>query len=414
MHPVSLPHGSFRFLRSASILITGALLAFVTVAGAGDSLLVPDGFEQHLLFHYSKDFGGITVLPDGSTLVYDGKDVLQHVPEGGAPRVLFTPDDAPVYGNFLRVSPDATWVYFGVNHVSASTAPHSIYRLPIDPVMPGVVEEADVLPLNFDLAFDDAGRGFVSAFSRAAGENRIFLLDEDPAAENDPVVVGIPNYSGPLLFHDGKLFYATTAWGVPNAIVYFTAADLESGIGPGREFAFQTAVERGQVLTYEAGNYYNLVSVGDAMYGSNIAGTGSIDKITPDGAITPFIALPATYLAFRPGARAFEAGAGPEGGTLYVCTSDYMTYSDLFAIRPQLFFRRAYINTDENVDIADAIALLEYLFRAGRAPDPVVAGDVNDSGGLDVADAVYLLTYLFAYGTVPPEPFAVRGADPTP
>jgi hypothetical protein len=389
---------------------------FALAASASDGSQVSAGFVEHVLVHYSQEqlfaFGGMAVLPDGSLILYDGARVVRRDAATGAEQVLFTPEDTPVFGNFFRVAPDRKSVYFGVNHKSESSAPHSIYRLPIDPVVPDAAEEADVLRFNFDLAFDDKGRGFVSAF--ASGENRIFLLDNDPRAENDPVVVGIPGYSGPLAFLDGRLYYATTVWGQPNALVYFTAEDLESGIGPGKEFAFQTAVDRGQVLTYEAGNYFSLLAIGGALYGSNLASGGSVDRIDLSGAITPFAALPASFIAFQPGARAFEAGAGPDGGTLYVCASDFMTYSDVVAIGPELYFRRAYINADENVNVADAIALLEYLFGAGRAPDPVVAGDVNDSGTVDIADAVYLLTYLFGHGVQPPEPFERRDADPTP
>jgi hypothetical protein len=39
--------------------------------------------------------------------------------------------------------------------------------------------------------------------------------------------------------------------------------------------------------------------------------------------------------------------------------------------------------------------------------------DVDDSGNLDVSDAVYLLNYLFVDGDEPPEPFWFCGEDPT-
>jgi hypothetical protein len=55
------------------------------------------------------------------------------------------------------------------------------------------------------------------------------------------------------------------------------------------------------------------------------------------------------------------------------------------------------VNTDSKVDIADAIALLGYLFGGGLKPPPVCAkaADANDDDRLDIADAIKILGYLF-------------------
>ncbi len=56
------------------------------------------------------------------------------------------------------------------------------------------------------------------------------------------------------------------------------------------------------------------------------------------------------------------------------------------------------VNTDGKVDIADAIALLGYLFGGGTKPPPVCAkaADANDDNRLDIADAIKILGYLFS------------------
>ncbi|HAK97198.1 MAG TPA: hypothetical protein DCM87_19965, partial [Planctomycetes bacterium] len=56
------------------------------------------------------------------------------------------------------------------------------------------------------------------------------------------------------------------------------------------------------------------------------------------------------------------------------------------------------VNTDTKVDIADAIALLGYLFGGGLKPPPVCAkaADANDDNKLDIADAIKILGYLFS------------------
>jgi hypothetical protein len=56
-----------------------------------------------------------------------------------------------------------------------------------------------------------------------------------------------------------------------------------------------------------------------------------------------------------------------------------------------------------NVDIADVVYLIAYIFSGGPAPSPLLAGDANCDGAVDIADAVYLIAYIFSGG---PEPCA--------
>jgi len=56
---------------------------------------------------------------------------------------------------------------------------------------------------------------------------------------------------------------------------------------------------------------------------------------------------------------------------------------------------------DLGINIADAVYLINYIFKGGPAPDPLDAGDANCDGTVNVADAVYLINYVFKGG---PEP----------
>jgi bacillopeptidase F len=58
-------------------------------------------------------------------------------------------------------------------------------------------------------------------------------------------------------------------------------------------------------------------------------------------------------------------------------------------------------NGDEVVDVADAVYLLNYLYKGGPAPDHMGAGDPNADCIIDVADVVYMLNYLYKGGPVP-------------
>ncbi len=76
-------------------------------------------------------------------------------------------------------------------------------------------------------------------------------------------------------------------------------------------------------------------------------------------------------------------------------------------------FLRGDMNLGGTLDLADAIAILVYLFASGSPPQCLDAADVNDSGNIDIADPISLLTYLFFNGASPPYPFPGEGLDST-
>ena len=58
-------------------------------------------------------------------------------------------------------------------------------------------------------------------------------------------------------------------------------------------------------------------------------------------------------------------------------------------------------NGDGVIDVGDVVYLINYLYKNGPAPNPVLIGDANCDGIVDVGDVVYLINYLFKNG---PEP----------
>lgn len=69
------------------------------------------------------------------------------------------------------------------------------------------------------------------------------------------------------------------------------------------------------------------------------------------------------------------------------------------------------------VDIADAASVISFLFLTGVDhfdPPCLDACDANDDGRIDLADAVFILQYLFKMGKEPKPPFPDPGTDPTP
>ncbi len=77
-----------------------------------------------------------------------------------------------------------------------------------------------------------------------------------------------------------------------------------------------------------------------------------------------------------------------------------------------VLFRRGDANRDDGVNIADVLAILEYLF-GDSSLKCLDAADVDDNGAIDINDPVRLLFYLFQSGPAPSPPFEEPATDPT-
>jgi hypothetical protein len=53
------------------------------------------------------------------------------------------------------------------------------------------------------------------------------------------------------------------------------------------------------------------------------------------------------------------------------------------------------------IDVTDAVYLINYIFGGGAAPMDVAGGDFDCSGQTDITDAVYMITYIFGGGPPP-------------
>jgi hypothetical protein len=58
-------------------------------------------------------------------------------------------------------------------------------------------------------------------------------------------------------------------------------------------------------------------------------------------------------------------------------------------------------NFDQQVNLGDAIYILNYLFKNGPIPVPFFSGDANCDDVVNMSDAIYLLNYLFRDGSPP-------------
>ncbi|MEE9444018.1 MAG: M28 family peptidase [candidate division Zixibacteria bacterium] len=60
-------------------------------------------------------------------------------------------------------------------------------------------------------------------------------------------------------------------------------------------------------------------------------------------------------------------------------------------------------NGDGDVNVGDAVYLINHVFRGGLPPVPLEAGDANCDGSVNVGDAVYLINHVFKGGPGPCE-----------
>jgi len=88
--------------------------------------------------------------------------------------------------------------------------------------------------------------------------------------------------------------------------------------------------------------------------------------------------------------------------------------STVFVPGQSVPFIRGDANGSGNLNIADAIYILGYLFGGGPEPACLDAADADDDGKVRINDVIYLLGFLFAESPQPPPPFPEPGPDPTP
>ena len=74
-------------------------------------------------------------------------------------------------------------------------------------------------------------------------------------------------------------------------------------------------------------------------------------------------------------------------------------------------FVRGDVDADGNVNIADAITLLDYLFRGSDAISCPDTGDADDSGRLNLSDVLRIVNHVLFRGTPVAEPFPDCGPD---
>jgi uncharacterized lipoprotein YddW (UPF0748 family) len=115
----------------------------------------------------------------------------------------------------------------------------------------------------------------------------------------------------------------------------------------------------------------------------------------------------------------FEAGWGgaviltnqASGGDVIIADAVRWRYA---GPPPNPPFMRGDANDDGDINLADVITILAYLFAEKEITVCLDALDVGDTGDINISAPIRLLSYLFADGEPPGPPFPGKGHDPTP
>lgn len=58
-------------------------------------------------------------------------------------------------------------------------------------------------------------------------------------------------------------------------------------------------------------------------------------------------------------------------------------------------------NTDDMLNVSDAVFIINHVFIGGAAPDPACIGNANEDAALNVSDAVFIINHVFIGGPAP-------------
>jgi hypothetical protein len=93
----------------------------------------------------------------------------------------------------------------------------------------------------------------------------------------------------------------------------------------------------------------------------------------------------------------------PPNNRLTFVTAEPAGYTPVFVKTtiPITAYKPGDANHDMSVNVTDVIHLINYMFKGGPEPYPLVAADVDASCDIRVADVIYLINYLFKGGPAP-------------
>jgi hypothetical protein len=138
------------------------------------------------------------------------------------------------------------------------------------------------------------------------------------------------------------------------------------------------------------------------------------DVLRADGSVATPAAVGAVYEALRAGFQLETLGYAPLRALDQTVARGWRDVAfPVFLESRVAEFRRGDANADGTSNIADAVAIVSYLFRSETAPTCLKGADLDDDGKVNLVDVVALLSFLHRNGIAPAAPHRDCGSDPT-
>lgn len=277
-------------------------------------------------------------------------------------------------------------------------------------------------------------------------DNSLARVDVAARQVDKTVPVGLSPEA--LIAFDNKLYIAITAydydtwtWGQGKVAVFDTRLDtVTAEIPVGKNPQFLDFDSQGRIHVTCTGNYWDIPGtvyiidpVTDTVIDSLAVGgqPGQI-AITPhdvaylaaggwteDGEVLSYHAL--TGEMYHDGSNPILVDSGATGASIFQDSTVFIaTFGDRInrlnaagekvatywmgdgPVHLDFNYRPGDANGDWSVNVADAVYLVNYIFKSGSRPaDPAWRSDTNVNGKIEVGDAVYIINYVFKSGPRP-------------
>jgi hypothetical protein len=379
---------------------------YVTVTASGSDYpdIPPDNSESSLVpYQFSVDsscsLGHIAefVLEVTGAGPYSASDTFQ-IKIGRKPVLLVDDDDGEDYDTFFVSALNSCGVSYDVWELDLLGSPSDSVLNPYKAVVWTTGDDCGFIGNPSTLTSEDQAN--LQAYLDNGG--RLFLSSQDLLYDNDPndFIIDYLHVSGHTddsgINSVGGVSGDTISDGMAISLSYpFT--NLSDYIIPGPDATgifYRTGktsiTERRRTLTIPS------LNPGESFLQDESAKVGNSDSQN-------FCALryPATGTAdYQVVFFVFPFEAVPQSGTNPNNAKAVMgKIMEWFGISKS--FTRGDTNGDGDINIADVIFLVNYLFLDGPAPTPLAAGDADSSGEVDIADVIFLINYLFLDGPPP-------------
>ena len=95
-------------------------------------------------------------------------------------------------------------------------------------------------------------------------------------------------------------------------------------------------------------------------------------------------------------------GTLDQTGIGWSSSGQYQLHSGYWQSFEQAPFLCGDANSDDAVNVSDAVYIINYIFLPGAPPpDPMEAGETNCDGSFNISDAMWLILYIFEEGNDP-------------